>query len=787
MGAVLVWWLVAQLVGLLALPLAYRVFKGLPDRGFAFARPLGLLLAGFIFWLAGSLGLLRNDLGGVLAALAVLAGLSLYFGRSALGLGRKPQDDVPTLWQFIRQNKGVVIATEALFLIVLAGWSLYRAYAPEITTTGGEKFMEYAFLNGILRSPTLPPADPWLSGYSISYYYFGYLIMTMLIRLSGLASSVAFNLILALLFAMTLTGGFSVVYNLVRLAQRKWGGASAGKAIGYGLLGSVLLGVMGNLEGFLELLYLRGVGGAGFWRWLDIRDLTAAPRAVGGAPQRFMWWWRASRVLQDYDLLGQPIEIIDEFPFFSFMLGDIHPHVLALPFAMLMLALALNVLADGGGSILAGLKRFSPTLLLYSVCFGAMLFLNTWDFPIYLGILILALAARAYLDERKFTRAWLLDVLQSSLLLALLGVAFYLPFLFGFTSQAGGLAPTLWYKTRIQQYLVMFGPFIFVIVGLLILLLSEALRRRGEAAEWRPGALVIGGVGLILIVVSVVTSRWLAALLALCLTAAVYGLWRLLQRAGPPGQDADAPDTATLFALLLVIVGIALTFVVEYVFLRDSFNNRMNTIFKFYFQAWALMALGAAYGVYYVMERVKSAGRYVFGVGFALLLVAGLAYPIFASPNRANYFSQKPTLDGIAYTRQMWPADYAAAEWLKENVKETDAIILEANGGSYTEYGRISAMTGIPTLLGWGGHELQWRGNYDEAGRREPEIETIYRSSDVAQIQALLEKHRVTYVYVGQLEREKFRLSDTLARKFGVFMDLVYDQDGVQIYRRRGV
>jgi hypothetical protein len=112
MGAVIVWWLAVQVVGLLALPLTYRVFKGLPDRGYALARPLGLLLAGYIFWLLGSLGILRNDLGGVIAALVMLAGLSLYIGRRELGLGKSAG---PTLWQFMAQHKGVVIATELNF------------------------------------------------------------------------------------------------------------------------------------------------------------------------------------------------------------------------------------------------------------------------------------------------------------------------------------------------------------------------------------------------------------------------------------------------------------------------------------------------------------------------------------------------------------------------------------------------------------------------------------------------------------------------------------------------
>ena len=780
MGAVLVWWLVVQLVGLLALPLTYWVFKGLPDRGYAFARPLGLLLAGYVFWLAGNLGLLRNSLGGVIVALMVLAALSLYFGRRELGLGRRESDDSPTLWQFIRDNKAVVIATELIFFLVLALWVWYRSYSPDIATSGGEKFMEYAFINAILRSPTLPPADPWLSGFAISYYHFGYIILSMLIRLSGLASNIAFNLSLSLLFALTLTGAFSLVYNLVRLGQRRMGTTSTGKAIGFGVLGGVLLGIMGNLEGFFERLYARGIGSAGFWRWLDIRNLSDPP--VGGAalPERYLWWWRASRVLQDYDPLGNSIEIIDEFPFFSFMLGDIHPHVLALPFAMLMLALALNLLADRDGSLLRGLKSFTPLLVLYAVCLGGMAFLNTWDFPLYLGIVGLAFMARLYIEEGAFTRKWLLDAVTTLLLLAVLGVIFYLPFYIGFQSQAGGPTLNLWAKTLVQHYLVMFGVFIFIFIGMLAAVGTGVVRKLSTSTNWRPSALVIGGIATLLVAASLTTGRWLALLLSLLMAFAAFCLWRLLQ-----GEESDQLDLATIFALLLMFVGLGLTWVIEFVFLKDTFGNRMNTIFKFYFQAWTLMAVSGAYGVYYVLRRTRAVGRYLFGAGFIALLLAGLVYPIFAAPNRAGNFQREPTLDGITYTAQYWPGDYAATEWLKATVKEP-AVILEANGGSYTQYGRVSAMTGIPTLLGWGGHELQWRGSYDEPGRREPDIEKAYHSMDVDEVKAILDEYNVTYVYVGQLEREKFRLSDPMIDKFGAFMDLVYEGQGVRIYQVRG-
>lgn len=778
MGAVLAWWLAVQVVGLLALPLTFRLFKGLPERGYAFARPMGLLLAGYVFWLLGSLGFLRNSLGGVLFALVVLAAVSIYVGRRELGLAPVGPGE-ETLWAFLRRRCSLMLLIEGLFLVSLAGWALYRAYSPDIATAGGEKFMEYAFINAILRSPRLPPADPWLSGFAISYYYFGYLILSMLIRLSGLPSNIAFNLGLSLLFALSITGAFSLVYNLVHLAQERVGRPSSRQAAGYGLLGSLFLAVMGNLEGFLELLHAWGVGGAGFWKWLDIRDLATLPAGGAAFPTRYLWWWRASRVLQDYDPLGNPIEIIDEFPFFSFMLGDIHPHVLALPFGLMLLALALNLLVSE--KVYAGLRRWGPLTMLYALCLGGMAFMNTWDFPVYGVLMVLAFALRGYAHHREFNREWLQEVLGTGVMLAAAGVILYLPFYVGFQSQAGGPALSLWAKTRIVHYLVMFGPFIFIVIAFVL------AAGAGLWGDWRTGrlsrtaVLVIGGAALVLALLSVITGRWLALCLVLLMAAAALILWRRLEE-----QAESGADWPTLYALLTVLVGLGLTFVVEYVYLRDTFGTRMNTIFKFYFQAWTMLAIACAYGVYYVFNRIRRlALQNAFLVGWIVLVTAGMVYPLLAAPNRAEGFQRKPTLDGIAYAAQYWPADYAAVQWLNAHV-QGPAVILEAHGGSYTPYGRISAMTGIPTLLGWGGHELQWRGSYDEPGRREPDIEAVYRGMDVEQVKALLEKYDITYVYIGALEREKFHLSQPMIDKFGTLMDLVYDQDGVRIYQRRG-
>ena len=290
------WYLVVQLFGLAALPLCTRLFRHLPDRGYGVSKPLGLLLAGWAFWLTTTFGWTHNTAGGILVALALLAAAGLALRLTDPSANRSTH---PLSWR-------TALVTEAVLALAFVAWCLVRAHMPHIQTAGGEKWMEIAFLRAILRSDTFPPHDPWLSGFAISYYYFGYLIVATIARLAAVPPSIAFNLGIATLFALACTGAFSLVYNLVAVANPKRSERPRGWA-GSALLGPLLVAVMGNLEGVLEVLHARGIGPAFFWQWLDVRSLNVAPPSFAEgswAPSRFMWWWQASRVLHDYTPCG---------------------------------------------------------------------------------------------------------------------------------------------------------------------------------------------------------------------------------------------------------------------------------------------------------------------------------------------------------------------------------------------------------------------------------------------------------------------------------------------------
>ncbi|GAB4428487.1 MAG: DUF2298 domain-containing protein [Anaerolineae bacterium] len=863
---ILIWWLTLFVVGLIGWPLAHSLLGGLPDRGYTFARPVALLFGGYVLWLGASFRLLQNNVGGIVVSLALVLGVGLLWHRRQVA-----RAEAPPLLTWLKQQWRYALLAEMLFAAGFIGWAIYKAYNPNIETAGGEKWMEIAFINGILRSSHFPPQDPWLSGFGISYYYFGYVLMAMLTQLTGLATHVAFNLYAPTLLAMTLCGAFGIGSNLVSIAansplatgKMETEGAPPLAALLTGLASALFVALLGNLIGVLEVLHKRGLLPAQFWVWLDIRDLKIPPAGPADSwiPDRFIWWWRGSRVLTDYNLAGREQEVIDEFPFFSFLLADIHPHVLALPFVLLVTALALNLLqrsaishqpsaaketlpptdneqltTDNPQSTIDKLRQilenswrdmsgFSGGRLgfgLLAVAVGGLSFLNTWDFPIYLGVTGLAFTAAVAAKRRNWNEAVLHGAIGTAALGAA-GVALYLPFYATFQSQARGILPNLWNPTRLPQFFVFFGVFLVAVVALLAVLSRQDKRWR-QHIGWTVPLTVLAPALVMLValtgvlispagrdyiqdiinnpeVQAVIGGDTIGAMVRESLGRRLLNPWTFLLLGGllgwalalfagrglpghQPKNGDDSGGVAAQFALILLLVGLALPLVVEFIYLRDNFGIRMNTIFKFYFQAWVLLALASAFALYYVSANLSAAPRLAWQAAMLLLVLAGLVYPVLAVLNKTNNFGSEPTLNGIAWIAEARPGDYAAIEWLRQNAPP-DAVLLEAPGSGYAAYqytGRISALTGVPTLLGWGGHQSQWRGNYDEPARREPDIEQLFTTLDYRQAQALLDKYGITYVVIGGLERERY--SPRGLQKFADFMTPVFQQDDVVIFER---
>ncbi len=851
LGYALVWWLVLEAIGLLAWPATFRLFRRLPDRGYAFARPLGLVAVNYVLWMLSTLGMLNNSAGGILLAMGIVGGVGWLFYR------RVGQVDDGNLLGWMRERRTVIVAVEVITVVAFGLWVAYKAYDPDIYAT--EKPMEFAFLNAITRSERFPPYDPWMSGYGIAYYYFGYVMVATLARLAQVPMSFAFNLGIATLFALTVGGAFGVTCNLVcvSICAGKRGGPPSGHdkdnratlvAIRYGVLAAVMIALMGNMEGVLEFLHANGVGvtvnepgnvSGPFWEWIDIKGLTThGTISDTWYPTDGWWWWRASRVIHDKGLTGESMEVIDEFPAFSFMLSDMHPHVLAYPFIFVLIALAFNLL-------LGTTPPMEEEWWGVYLCLGAVGFLNTWDMPIYFFLLAAAYALNRYrhMESSHLDRGWWSEIVYRAVKMGFAAVLLYLPYWLYSRPRAGaGIMPNLFNVTRPAHLFLMFGPFLVALIALLASVFwrlhrdgraTGRLLLRHWASSWMATMLFFPALlGLVLIVVLIVPSmrstidgvlanpqvkqflgpQTLGSLLKIslrirlgllppqlretrmpagpgtflllsALIAGTVAATRVLIGQAPKGKKVRPSSPALTFALLMAFVGLMLAFSVEFVYLRDAFGTRMNTVFKFYFQAWALLGLTAAFALYYLLEqgtRGKVGRLSVGGIAF-LFLAAGLLYPLGMSISRTNGFRGPPTLDGLAFVARDRPEEYAALSWLNHNVPGHPVIVEAVRGSFAYEYARVSSRTGLPTIMGWTGHELQWHGLGEEIARRERDVKSLYGGS-VQDALRVMDEYDVRFVYVGYLERAEFGAA---LAKFERFMDVAFRTGDTVIYRRR--
>jgi len=832
------WYGVVQLLGIITFPLCWRIFANLPDRGYAFAKSLGILLAGFILWFGTSYEVLRNDTFVAWMALALLAVISFTLG---LQVFRPERPNLYLLCLWVRSKKSLIWACEFLFLLGLVSWTIVRAHDPAVDHT--EQPMDLMFLNGVWASPNYPPHDPWLSGYAISYYYFGYWLLAFIGRLAHQPPEISYNIGQACWFGLLLLGTFGIGYNLLAAGKcrdmcdslfKQSKVISAGEnatAIVGGFLTSMTVVLASNLKGT--------------WAFFQNVDVL-----------QHYWWWPSSRVIQDKNFLGGSVEVITEFPIFSYMLGDNHPHVMAMPFVVLTMAFGLNLFLSGasektgvdeftlnrirlGNLITVGLRRIVAVipgnwlgLVVTAIACGALIPLNTWDFPACLFLLILSFysaSRRCTIDNGS--ALWSSPFATTALFAMILIVmvfGIYFPYLLTSQSQATGLVPNLPHPTRPLHLFLMFGPF-FIGILLLVHFSWKTVRPSRWTLLSAMGAVLIiphlflWGYALwalwldpvrlpppfpqdlsVLAVIKISLNRWLGHPLVFlgvgsCLAvmiAVVGSHWRTaIEMKETEGSASKNSSDATrhglppglCFALYLAGIGLFLIYIPEFVYLRDLFGTRMNTIFKLYYQAWLFVGIGSAYATMISLQYFRYA---VPGVLSVFLIMVSLVYGASSIYNKTETFSRSPsTLNGMAHLKQYSPDEFAAVRWIQKNTP-FDAVVLEGEGESYNpQSNRISTFTGRATLLGWAGHERQWRGeDYARmAGNRSLTIAAIYNPASVEALSEALTREHIDYVYLGPWEHKRYEVTEHHEAILARTMDVVFESESVGIFKPRGI
>lgn len=707
------WIVLVEGLGWLAWPL---IALAVPrTRGFAaaLARPVGLLLVGWFAWLGTNLGVVGFTPAGVRWSLVALA-LAAFACAATTAARRR-------LRRLARCTRSTFAWQAAIFWGAFGAALVLRAGNPDLwhPYTGGEKPMDLALLNALIRTEQFPPYDPWFAGGVLNYYYFGFTLVAILVKLAAVPTPLAYALAVATFYAFTATAVFGVAALLVSCVRPGRGTHARRRAAWFGLVAAGLAVVAGNLAQV-------PLAGRALWSWLS-HGTTGVTLS--------QWYWSATRPIPHLPNEAPPIA---EFPFFTFLFGDLHAHMMGMPFVVAAAGLAL-VLSRSG-------PRW-PALALACLVVGATAAINTWDTPTAIALVAIGLVAHGI--SREPWTAWPAAAARALVIAALvLGTAFVLFLPFHLAYGAAYTSLTVWRGSRTTPlaHVAVHGLFLVVLV------------------PW---------------------------------------LWQRLRR-----SDLFDPPRARARLVTLGLAGLAfaLTLLVEVVALRGDVG-RMNTVFKFYVHVWLLwsIASGAALADLLARPTRDAPGeslrllRRRWALGMVLAVWAGgLAYPLTATPARwRDRFEPAAgwTLDGAAFMRTARHTeqgvtfaladDLAAIEWLKERVRGTPTV-LEARTAQYRWGGRISAHTGLPTLMGWEWHVRQQRAALPRVviARRARDIRRIYDGTDVDEAARLLARHRVAFVVVGALERAIYTKEGLakFSRQAAGPWRLVFEQGTTEVY-----
>lgn len=737
--SILQWWTTLFLLGGLVFPLASLLFPQFLDRGYGLTKILGIVLLSYFVFLLGTLHLIPFTVFGLYAILLLFVA-GLYFTLSSISSFSLKKLFLP----YLKGNWKLLIFEEFLFLIVLVLWSMVRAHEP--TLNGLEKFMDYGFINSILRSDYFPAKDMWLAPLSINYYYFGHLVTAVLTKLSFLPSYLTYNLMLASIAALCFSASFTFGSTLLSLATKST--HSLKKYIVAGLLTALLVTFAGNFHALYSLFEAYPNESP-----VPLWEVAFSPTTF---PNNY-WYPNATRFIYN---------TIHEFPIYSWVVSDLHGHVLDIPFVLLTLSVLLSFFLkynDQPFSISTTRSQKSQNflkrqlsrvrldtvgyLLFISFLLSVQYMTNAWDGIIYLlltGLLLLYITWQQVMKLRGEMIAKLMTIVvrlvTPVLILGVGFVIFSLPFSLFFKPFVSGIgilcAPS--FLTNLGSI----GPFLFEV---------DHCQR---SPLWQLG--ILHGFFFIFITVFLVFLARAKKLL-----------------------------TSDVFVLLLILLSALLITIPEFAYMKDIYpaHYRANTMFKLVFQSFIMLSLCTGYIIVRVTNGLKEKNRalsLLFSFVAFLLVLPVLTYPYFAVMSYYGDLKTYHGLNGIKYLEDKYPADYEALLWLSENVKD-QPVILEAQGDSYTDYARVSSNTGLPTVLGWTVHEWLWRGSYDIPSPRIEEIKVMYESDDLEQTKKLLKKYNVEYVFLGDLEREKY--VELNVEKFEELGDVVFEKNQTMIYK----
>lgn len=714
--AFLQWWVTVFYIGIIFLPLTQLVFAGFHDKGYLFSKSIGIAIVGYLMWLFSSLHLMKFTA----ASIIVMVAVGLVINVFVVILGKKIRLDNTNkfnLTEILFKNKIVdaIIVEELMFFAIFLLFTYIRCFKPE--AYGTEKFMDYGFMTSMMRSEYMPPQDFWFSGTKLNYYYVGQYLATFLTKLSSVKVYYGYNLMLMMVGAFTFTFSYSIGYNVILhyMKDKEKKGRFIPAVTGF--VAGTAVCIAGNMH-------------YPSYKWFE--PLVRKFFGIEASTEKY-WFPAATRFIGYHPETTD--KTIHEFPAYSFVLGDLHAHVINIMLVLTVLGILFawqcsrKNSSEQNPSIIKDI--FHPALILIAFLLGMFYTTNYWDFPIYYvvsGAVILFTNMVVY--NFKGVKIAIATASQG-LLIFVASFIISLPFKWNFDQIATNLCIAVAH-TPINQLIILWGLPIFMVIAFLCFVITDFVKNRKEGLSIEP--------------------KGNTPVVQHLFTSVTY---------------------SDLFIITIGLCAIGLILLPEIIYVQDIYSGdykRANTMFKLTYQAFIMFGISFGYiflrlicfGRTIRQRKIAITGLVLFALSVCYIqnAVNGWYGNIF---NRAGYKG----LDATAFMETTMPDDDLAINWLNENVEGTP-VVLEAPGDSYTDYERVSVMTGLPTVLGWHTHEWLWKSDTVILDARGADIELIYTSTDETEVRQLLKKYNVSYIYVGKLEQDKYTaLNHELLKSLG--------------------
>lgn len=729
---ILNWYIVIQVFCIIGFVLGFKLFSSLTFHGFSISKTLGLLTYSIVAWFLCNrkFELLPYSHWSLYLILLILAGLAYY-----IFINNKNN-----IVSFCKNNCKYLLNIELAFVISFLIFTLLRTYTPNIE--GTEKPLEFVVINSILNADFFPAFDVWLAHETQNYYYLGQFIFCNIIKLGFINPAIGFNLINPTILSLILIGSFEFMYELT-------------KKVRFGLLCAFMTSLMGNLEPVVQIF------------------------KKGWVPEAFRWWDAGHIITYSFP----------EFPYWSFLHSDVHAHFLVHPFTILFLFIILVFIREG--YYLVTIEDFKnkeklSLNILYCFILGGFMLINSWNYPSAIALTFAAIYIHIYKHlPRSSLITNILKVFPAGFFYILLSYFLYLSFYAYFTSPVEGLGfVDSAHRTPLSKFLLLIGVFLLPVLVIVIndfiknLLLNKDITKLNR--------LYICGLLLIIIILSLLLTK--SIVIAITITILIYLFLALLSR-------NLSTDKAFLYSIAFLIFSLILT--CEFIFVNDLFGKdyeRQNTVAKSYIQLLLLLPIFTTYCIYLISTNnlLKGSLKRIYVVTLSVLLILSSTFLWIGTQVKNNCFERKytelnwhiPTLDGRKYVEHKYNHEYNGIMWLRENATRKD-VVLEAEGKPYSYYGRVASLSGIPALINWVGSLNVLRGKYFYliSNPRKDAINSIYNAKNKEDIVHLLRQFKITYIFVGTLERINYDKDGLNAFEDSPLFTVVFKKGNTTIYK----